>query len=87
MSGDFNACGGGEKLQYGMLTGAMGLGNRYLPAIGRFLIVVTFLEDAIRIITQWNDQLMYLNEYRRSGCSRLYCNAIELSYDTKNNTD
>ncbi|CAF9910825.1 MAG: hypothetical protein HETSPECPRED_010194 [Heterodermia speciosa] len=36
----------------------------YLPAIGRFLIVVTFLEDALRIITQWNDQLLYLNDYR-----------------------
>ncbi|WPG99718.1 Hypothetical protein R9X50_00253700 [Acrodontium crateriforme] len=36
----------------------------YLPAIGRFLIVVTFLEDALRIITQFNDQLIYLNEYR-----------------------
>ncbi|KAI9750430.1 MAG: hypothetical protein M4579_006469 [Chaenotheca gracillima] len=36
----------------------------YLPAIGRFLIVVTFLEDALRIITQWNDQLFYLREYR-----------------------
>jgi ER-derived vesicles protein len=32
----------------------------YLPALGRFLIVVTFLEDSLRIITQWNDQLWYL---------------------------
>ena len=38
----------------------------YLPAIGRFLIVVTFLEDALRILTQWNDQLTYLHDYRRS---------------------
>lgn len=38
----------------------------YLPAIGRFLIVVTFLEDALRIITQWNDQLTYLHDYRHS---------------------
>jgi len=36
----------------------------HLPAIGRFLIVVTFLEDALRIVTQWNDQLTYLNIYR-----------------------
>ncbi|MCJ1421638.1 hypothetical protein MMC32_008004 [Xylographa parallela] len=36
----------------------------YLPAIGRFLIVVTFLEDAVRILTQWNDQLLYLHDYR-----------------------
>ncbi|KAL9596701.1 MAG: hypothetical protein Q9219_005612 [cf. Caloplaca sp. 3 TL-2023] len=36
----------------------------YLPAIGRFLIVVTFLEDALRIITQWSDQLVYLKDYR-----------------------
>ena len=38
----------------------------YLPAIGRFLIVVTFLEDALRIITQWSDQLEYLHAYRYS---------------------
>ncbi|KAF4549406.1 SURF4-like protein 2 [Elsinoe fawcettii] len=36
----------------------------YVPAIGRFLIVVTFLEDALRIITQWSDQLTYLRDYR-----------------------
>ncbi|PNY27825.1 Surfeit locus protein 4-like protein [Tolypocladium capitatum] len=36
----------------------------YLPAIGRFLIVVTFLEDALRMITQWREQLQYLHEYR-----------------------
>ncbi|WFC97830.1 ER-derived vesicles protein erv29 [Malassezia yamatoensis] len=36
----------------------------YLPALGRFLIVVTFLEDAVRIFTQWGDQTTYLNRYR-----------------------
>ncbi|KAK0617891.1 SURF4 family protein [Bombardia bombarda] len=46
----------------------------YLPAIGRFLIVVTFLEDALRIITQWNDQLLYLHDYRHipSGITHLF---------------
>ena len=39
----------------------------YLPAIGRFLIVVTFLEDALRIVTQWGDQLSYLNNHRHSA--------------------
>lgn len=39
---------------------------RYLPAIGRFLIVVTFIEDSLRMITQWNDQLLYLRDYRKS---------------------
>lgn len=34
----------------------------YLPAIGRFLIVVTFIEDALRIVTQWGDQLWYLQQ-------------------------
>lgn len=34
--------------------------------IGRFLIVVTFLEDALRILTQWSDQLIYLKDYRHS---------------------
>lgn len=40
--------------------------RRYMPAIGRFLIVVTFLEDALRIITQWSDQILYLHDYRHS---------------------
>jgi ER-derived vesicles protein len=34
----------------------------HLPAIGRFLIVVTFLEDALRIMTQWSDQTWYLEQ-------------------------
>ena len=38
----------------------------YLPAIGRFLIVVTFLEDSLRIVSQWSDQLSYLKDYRGS---------------------
>lgn len=37
----------------------------HLPAIGRFLIVVTFLEDAWRIMTQWSDQLWYLQRHRK----------------------
>ncbi|KIM42334.1 hypothetical protein M413DRAFT_27122 [Hebeloma cylindrosporum] len=36
----------------------------HLPAIGRFLIVVTFLEDALRIVTQWGDQIWYLQLHR-----------------------
>jgi len=46
----------------------------YLPAIGRFLIVVTFLEDALRIITQWRDQLTYLHDYRHiwNGVTHLF---------------
>jgi len=38
--------------------------NSYLPAFGRFLIVVTFLEDALRIVTQFGDQIYYLMTYR-----------------------
>ncbi|KAK9472248.1 SURF4 family-domain-containing protein [Dipodascopsis tothii] len=38
----------------------------YLPAIGRFLIVVTFIEDAIRIVSQWSDQVFYLVNYRNN---------------------
>jgi ER-derived vesicles protein len=34
------------------------------------LIVVTFLEDALRILTQWNDQLLYLHDFRHSMASR-----------------
>lgn len=49
-------------LKQGLIHGV----SRYLPAIGRFLIVVTFIEDAIRIITQWDDQLHYLKDFRHS---------------------
>ncbi|KAK5990698.1 Surfeit locus-like protein [Cladobotryum mycophilum] len=47
----------------------------HLPTIGRFLIVVTFLEDALRIIMQWNDQLLYLHDYRHipGGITHLFC--------------
>lgn len=34
----------------------------HLPTIGRFMIVVTFLEDALRILTQWSDQIWYLQQ-------------------------
>lgn len=57
----------------------------YLPAIGRFLIVVTFLEDALRILTQWSDQLTYLKDYRHSMtpldplCQALMAGGAELS--------
>ncbi|WVR04652.1 hypothetical protein IAU60_001663 [Kwoniella sp. DSM 27419] len=46
----------------------------YVPAMARFLIVVTFIEDALRILTQWNDQLWYLNKHRHFpwGLSHLY---------------
>ncbi|KAF9239281.1 SURF4 family-domain-containing protein [Melanogaster broomeanus] len=46
----------------------------HLPAIGRFLIVVTFYEDALRIITQWSDQLWYLQTHRHFywGISHLF---------------
>ncbi|ETW75951.1 hypothetical protein HETIRDRAFT_329865 [Heterobasidion irregulare TC 32-1] len=46
----------------------------HLPAIGRFMIVVTFLEDALRIVTQWGDQLWYLQRHRHFpwGISHLF---------------
>ncbi|GAA5944048.1 protein ERV29 [Sporobolomyces koalae] len=36
----------------------------WLPGMGRFLIVVTFLEDALRILTQLSDQNYYLQKHR-----------------------
>jgi len=35
--------------------------------MAKFLIVVTFLEDALRIITQWGDQLWYLQKWVSSA--------------------
>ncbi|KAJ3186440.1 hypothetical protein HK101_009636 [Irineochytrium annulatum] len=36
----------------------------YLPTVARFLLVVTFLEDSLRISTQYSDQKYYLKKYR-----------------------
>lgn len=36
----------------------------YLPALSRFLVVVTFYEDALRIIVQWSDQRDFLESSR-----------------------
>ncbi|KAK9712594.1 ER-derived vesicles protein erv29 [Basidiobolus ranarum] len=36
----------------------------YIPVIARFLLVVTFLEDSLRIMFQWSEQLRYLNKFR-----------------------
>ncbi|KAI8141570.1 SURF4 family-domain-containing protein [Fennellomyces sp. T-0311] len=46
----------------------------YIPIIGRFLIVATFLEDALRITTQWSDQISYMQDYRHfpKGLSHLF---------------
>ncbi|KAG2224389.1 hypothetical protein INT45_002928 [Circinella minor] len=46
----------------------------YIPVIGRFLIVATFLEDALRITTQWSDQISYMEDYRHfpKGLSHLF---------------
>ncbi|GMM28869.1 Erv29 protein [Martiniozyma asiatica (nom. inval.)] len=42
----------------------LGFFKPYVPAIGRFLIVATFLEDSLRIISQWKQQVYYLATYR-----------------------
>jgi hypothetical protein len=36
-----------------------------LPQFGRTLLVVTFLDDIVRILSQWNDQLVYLNHFQK----------------------
>jgi uncharacterized membrane protein YphA (DoxX/SURF4 family) len=35
----------------------------FLPAIARFLLVVTWMEDSLRIFTQWQDQVHYIEVY------------------------
>ncbi|SGZ56915.1 CIC11C00000005005 [Sungouiella intermedia] len=37
----------------------------YVPGIGRLFIVATFYEDAMRIFSQWSEQVYYLHVYRR----------------------
>lgn len=41
----------------------------YLAKIGRFLLVSTFLEDSVRIVVQWDEQLDHLHYYRQFGWS------------------
>ncbi|CEI89463.1 Putative SURF4-domain-containing protein [Rhizopus microsporus] len=46
----------------------------YIPAMSRFLIVATFLEDSLRIVTQWRDQLSFMQDVRHfpRGLSHLF---------------
>ncbi|KAI7908180.1 SURF4 family-domain-containing protein [Cokeromyces recurvatus] len=46
----------------------------YIPAMSRFLIVATFLEDSLRIITQWRDQLAFMEQSRGfpAGLSHIF---------------
>ncbi|KAI8986496.1 SURF4 family-domain-containing protein [Pilobolus umbonatus] len=46
----------------------------YIPAMSRFLIVATFFEDSLRIITQWSDQLSFMQDSRHfpRGISHLF---------------
>ncbi|KAK9450669.1 SURF4 family-domain-containing protein [Limtongia smithiae] len=57
--------------------------NPYLPAIGRFFIVATFLEDTLRIVSQWSDQVFYLHSFRHIPrfivVVFLICNIIAMS--------
>lgn len=48
-----------------LLDNYLSFAKPYVPAIGRFLIVATFLEDSLRIFTQWKDQVYYLATFRR----------------------
>ncbi|BDD59669.1 hypothetical protein MPDQ_001753 [Monascus purpureus] len=56
----------------------------HLPRIGRFLIVVTFIEDSIRIVTQWSDQLLYLRDWQKIpwGIAHIFLIANVLAMST-----
>lgn len=46
----------------------------YIPAMSRFLIIATFLEDSLRIVMQWSDQLTFMQQSRHfpAGLSHLF---------------
>ncbi|CAO3636795.1 unnamed protein product [Cunninghamella echinulata] len=46
----------------------------FIPITARFLIVATFLEDALRIITQWSEQVDFMEQRRGfpTGLSHLF---------------
>ncbi|KAI8879574.1 SURF4-domain-containing protein [Backusella circina FSU 941] len=50
----------------------------YLAVIGRFLVIATFYEDALRIVYQWSDQLSYLVTGLDMG---MYTAPLYLSYN------
>jgi hypothetical protein len=50
----------------------------YLADIGRFLVIATFYEDALRIIFQWSDQLSYLVDGIDIG---MYTASLYLGYN------
>lgn len=49
----------------------------YLSHIGRFLLIVTFLEDALRIFMQWDEQVRFMEYYR--GCHAYIANLFLLA--------
>lgn len=50
----------------------------YMNHLGRFLLVVTFIEDALRIFVQWSDQIRFMKSYR--GCP-VFLGHIFLTYN------
>ncbi|KAJ1987510.1 ER-derived vesicles protein erv29 [Dimargaris cristalligena] len=46
----------------------------HIPTLARFLLVVTFLEDSVRLVMQWSSQLYYMQQYRGfpAGVSHLF---------------
>ncbi|KAK7207060.1 putative COPII-coated vesicle protein SurF4/Erv29 [Myxozyma melibiosi] len=65
-----------------LLDSVSGPVKPYVPAIGRFLIVATFIEDAFRIMSQWSDQVFYLYSYRHIPrfivIIFLFCNIVAM---------
>ena len=54
-----------------------------LSALGRFLLVLTFIEDGMRIIIRWDSQMRYLTEHLRrpwviAAMKLLACAVVEL---------
>ncbi|KAI8368936.1 SURF4 family-domain-containing protein [Blakeslea trispora] len=46
----------------------------YIPIMSRFLIIATFLEDSLRIVTQWSDQINFMEHTRHfpRGISHIF---------------
>ncbi|KAG0169697.1 hypothetical protein DFQ28_007047 [Apophysomyces sp. BC1034] len=46
----------------------------YMPVMARFLIVATFLEDPLRIMTQWSEQVRFMETVRHfpTGLSHIF---------------
>lgn len=54
--------------------------RRWLPIIGRVLLVLTFLEDGVRVATNWSEQVSFLTFEGNNWCMPHFLASIFMAY-------